>query len=234
MIYPPRVILQYPDENLTYVPEPVISPPSSSPQLWRYKHDPKPFTRLNKPEVNPMFPNHFVEFGEAWQRLERELNYKITDRKKWRALHTHERAFNNYNGFEKPGYPRADFINKMDITAAKPKQEALLCGGAIFPGYTEGALLVIETLNSEGPVPTLADLKPWQYFDAVSIDEDIYHNGIIRRFPQGGGERVFILLLANRNRYPKIYVPLANVEKLDLSADEAGMTKPLPDPYRYP
>jgi hypothetical protein len=226
MIYPPRVILQYQTENKTYLPEPVISPPSSIPQLWRYKHDPQPFTRLNLPEVNPMFPNHFVEFGEAWQRLERELNYKLADRK-WRALHTYQRAFNNYNGFEKPGDPRADFINKMDVTAAKPKQEALLCGGAIFPGYTEGALLVIETLNSEGPVPTLTDLKQWQYLDAVSIDEDIYHNGIIRRFPQGGGERVFILLLANRNRYPKIYVPLANVEKLD-------MTKPLPDPYRYP
>jgi hypothetical protein len=180
-----------------------------------------------------MFPNHFVEFGEAWQRLERALNGQL-DNRKWRALHTYQRAFNNYNGFDKPGDPRADFINRMDVTAAKPKQEALLCGGAIFPGYPEGALLVIETLNSEGPIPTYENLKPWQYFDAVSIDEDTNHNGIIRRFPQGGGARVFILLLANRNRYPKITVPLANVEKLDLSADEAGMTKPLPDPYRYP
>lgn len=194
-------------------------------QLWRVKHDTYPFTRLNLPEVHPLLLNHFSEFGRSWQLLERALNSHLTDAK-WRALHGYKRAFNNgNNGYGGPGEPLADWVNGYNLGASNPKQEALVCGGAILAGYVDGQNLVVETLDASGPVPRLEDLKPWQWFTAVNIDEDTQHNGVIRRFLNG--EEAFILLLADRRRYPKVTIPLAKVTKLD-------MTKPLPSAYQWP
>jgi len=223
-MFPNRVILDYGTTRKAYIPEGVPQPPTGI-QYYRVKHD-NPLTRLNLPEVFPLFPNHFCEFGKSWQLLERQLNATMTNQK-WRALHGWKTGFNNRNGYENPDDIRADFVNMLDILRPNPKQEALICGGAILRGKEEGINLIVETLNVDSEITSLNTLKPGDYFDAVTTRYDANKNAVVGRFPQGMGERVYILLLADRTHYPKITFPLSMLEKLPIG-------QPLPSPYRYP
>jgi len=196
-------------------------------RLYRVRHDQYPFWRTNLPEVHSMFPNHYAPFGRGWQLLERQLNDHLTD-SKWRAGHGYKRAMNNgTHGFGGPGEPLTDFVNGLNIGARNTlKQEALVMGGAILAGYPEGDNLVVHTLDASGAAPRLEDLKPWEWFTAVNIDTDATgKRGIVRRFMNG--EEFFYLILADRRRYPKVTLPLAKVQELD-------MTQPWPSPYQWP
>jgi len=180
--------------------------------------------RDNLPEVNPLFPNHFVEFGRDFQLLERELNWVLSGQE-WRAVHTWQRAFNNQQGYDRPGDPRADWINMRDLTYDPPRQEVLVCGGAILKRkFIDDAYLYPEYINTNRPAPTLEWLlkRPYLFFDAVNIDWTS-DGAKIRRFPQGDGHRVFILLLASK----PIRIPLSKVTQVKRSS-------PALSPYQFP
>lgn len=199
-------------------------------QYWRVNHD-ITYWRPNLPEVFPFEPSHYSPFGRSWQLLEKSLNPKMVN-SKWRNAHlggnlgNKATAFNNRQGFEMVGDPRADFINGRDLTSPIPKQEDLVCGGAILlERKVDNEFLYPYYIDTNQPTPTLAFVKanPHLYFDAVTIDKDILGRIVIRRFPQGDGERVFTLLLANR----EIRIPLNKVSKLPLNSV-------FPSPYLYP
>lgn len=191
--------------------------------LYRVNHD-STVWRDNLPEVFPFFPNHFTDFGAGYQLLEKALNARLT-KDKWRAVHTYRRAFNNQQGFEMPGDPRVDWVNMKDIGSENPRQEALVCGGAILKRrFVDQEYLYPEYIDGNRPAPSLDWLlkRPYLYFDAVAVDGSA--EGIaIRRFVQGEGERVFILLLASK----PIKIPLSKVTRLKRG-------QPIPSPYEYP
>lgn len=197
--------------------------------LYRVNHD-DILWRPNLPEVNPFETNHYTIFSRELQLLERQLNHSMTN-SKWKNLHLggnhgdDATAFNNRQGFEMVGDSRADWVNRRDLTRPLPKQEALVCGGSILKKkFISNGYLYPEYIDGNSPAPSLEWIKnrPWLYFDAVAIDGSA--NGIvIRRFPQGEGNRVFILLLASKS----IRIHLSKVTKLKRNF-------PVPSPYDYP
>lgn len=200
------------------------------PVLWRVNHD-LTLWRPNLPEVFPFFPSHYTDFGRAWQLLEKQLNPLMVN-SKWHNLHlggnqgNDATAFNNRQGFEMSGDPRVDYVNMRNIGAPNPKHEALVCGGAVLAEkFRDANYLWPEYIDGNKPAPNLKYVldRPWLHFDAVTVDKGSGGNIVIRRFPQGDGHRVKILLLANR----PIKIHLSKVTKLPYG----GI---IPSPYLYP
>lgn len=193
-------------------------------QYWRVNHD-STFWRPNLPEVFPFEPNHHSFMTRAYQLMSKAINPTMTNQK-WRTLYADTTAFTNNQGFEKAGDPRADFVNGLNLSSPLPKQEALICGGAIllerkvlngylYPVYIDATKLL--------PTAAFVLANPHLYFDALSVDQDFLGNIVLRRFPQGAGQRVYVPFLANR----EIKIPLHRVSRLPNGI-------PFPSPYQYP
>jgi len=200
-----------------FVPE----PPK---QYWRVNHD-TTLWRPNLPEVFPFEPNSFAFLTRGYQFLSKEINPTMTNQK-WRSLYANDTAFTNGQGFNKFGDPRADFVNGLNLTSPLPKQEALVCGGAILlEKKVENGYLYPYYIDATKPVPSKEYVlaNPHLYFDAVTVDGGAGGSIIIRRFPQGDGERVKVLFLAKE----EIRIPLNKLTKLPLNSV-------FPSPYQYP
>lgn len=196
--------------------------------FWRVNHDTE-MTRPNLPEVFPFLDNHYTNFTRGFQLLEKSLNPNMVN-SKWRNLHLggnagqDATAFNNRQGFEMIDDPRVDYINGMDIGAPLPRQEALVCGGAILlERYHDGEYLYPDYIDGNLPAPSLQYVldNSWLIFDAVTIRSGPSGVVEIGRFPQGNGERVYILLLASK----PIRISLSKVTRV---------IEPFPSPYQYP
>lgn len=188
-----------------------------TPSLWRVLHDAEmgSLFRVDVPEVYVIREASF-NFTEGYQKLSYALNTIANPlisadmtKDKWRVLYDFMRAFANGTGFNKSGDPRADYVNVRDLDKPLPKfDKTRICGGAMVTGTVDGNDLILDSLNVNNPVPTLAWLlaRPWLYFDAVNVTA----NGI-SKFPQGTlGNRVFVPLLTEaQERYP-----LAKLKKL--------------------
>ena len=195
--------------------------------LYRVNHD-TTLWRPNLPEVFPFFPNHHTPFTRGYQLLEYALNValdNVMEGSEWRSLHDATTAFNNDQGFGMTGDPRVDWLNGKNIGAPEPKQEALVCGGAILKRKSvDSQYLYPAYIDGLRPAPTLEWVlaRPYLFFDALSIDGSA--NGLVlRRFPQGDGQRVRILLIASK----PMKIPLSQVTKLKRN-------QPIPSPYQYP
>ena len=194
-------------------------PASSRPPLWRVKHWVEAGREENtsRPEVWPLFPNHFTEFGYAWQKRSREMNPRLSD-SKWTSFYdTKTILTNNGNGFG-ANPPRVNYITGENIGAANPKCELLTCGGNVLTGVVDGNNLRVDVLNGLSTPPALEWIlaRPWYYVVAVNW----YVGGSVGRFPQGeqpSGEVVPILhpLIGDPTHYPNITIPLSCLEKWD-------------------
>lgn len=188
-------------------------------QFYRVKHDIEmgaPW-RPGLPEVHPMINNNYTPLTRSWQLVSKNMNSYLHPLK-WRQVYTHQRFITNFNGFERPGDPRADFVNMLDTDMPLPKQENLVCGGAILCGIEQGDWLEVETLNGrDGPPPLEVIMSaPWLYFHAVTVAA----NGTPRLFPQGDGRPILIPLLS----FNKAYFPMGKLHKWPLG-------QALPNPY---
>lgn len=182
--------------------------------LWRVLHEAelpsyRRITPRGNPEVRALFPNHYSEFGEAWQRLSRAMNPRISNNK-WTSVYSTDTFITNFQGF---GLDRANYILGTNLDHELPRVEALTTGGSLLKGHVSGSDLVVETLDVNNP-PTLAwiEERPWFWTYAVSCDGKLQP----RRFPQGlqpNGEVVPIVhpLIANPRRYTSITIPLWRV-----------------------
>jgi hypothetical protein len=177
--------------NSVDVPQPPAYPP-----LWRIKHDIEMggIWRGGLPEVFPL-NGDVTPFGKGWQKLTYAMNPGIL-KKKWRAVYRFDKAFMNKTGFDRPGYPKADFINNVDLTSPLPKwDKTRVCGGATVTGHVEGAYLVIDILDGHTVAPTLEWIlaRPWYFFHAVNCASD----GHITNFPQNDGRPVLVPLVGH-------------------------------------
>lgn len=227
--------------------------PPARPPLWRVKHDRElgALWRPNLPEVHPFSPSHFVPFTESWQRDSFARN--TMDKMEWTSVFTDDTAFTNNQGFGKKGDPRANFITGENLRARLPKLEALLCAGAVVTGrpsfrvtamlrqavelsrnlfkvsfgffrqsvssLLDVNVLQVYTLNGRDAPPRRA-LLPWEQYHAVTVDS----RGIPRLFPQGDGKPVILALVADRDRYPVVTLPMYKLARLDDNAT-------IPSPY---
>ncbi len=174
-------------------------------------------SRRSMPEVFPLFDNHFTPLTLDLQFLWKAINPGMT-KAKWRALLGYQRAFTNNQGFGMSGDPRADFVNGLDLGAPLPKQEALVCGGALlsmkaldeewlYPEYIDG--------HNGAPRAEWVMSRPWLRFTAVNIRS----SGQPGLFPPGM-ENAQVLLLA----YKPIRISRSKVVRWRESVP--------PDPYR--
>jgi hypothetical protein len=202
----------------------VETPVVPRPRLWRVRHFLEcDDDRRSRPEVNPLFPNHYSHFGKEAQLLSRAMNFRITSAK-WSQVYSYHLWITNEQGFGNSDDPRANYVTGEDLDYAAPKVEALLCGGNVVTGEPEAGLLHVATLDWRN-MPSLEWImaRPWFITKAVAVDG----NGKPRRFPQGeqpNGEMVDILhpLIADPVRY-EITIPLRRLQE---------WTEPeLPDPY---
>ena len=210
------------DIHLGLYKEQRLPSPSPYPQFYRVLHDIERggLWRFSLPEVFLFEPNHATPFTKEWQLFSFSINPFMTG-DKWRSLYSYSRAFTNNQGFDKPGDPRADYVNGRDLIFELPKfDKPRICGGASLTGVEDGEYLLVNTLDTRNPPPSLeyAEKNPWLcYFDAITIDG----NGTPRRFPQGDGERVFIPLVTSQ----PVKYPLQYLQKM-----QAG--NPPADPYK--
>lgn len=195
------------------------------PQLWRVKHDTTPW-RTGLPEVFPLEPNHFTPMTREIQLLSKSINPLMTNAK-WRQVYTWQRAFTNQQGFERPGDPRRDYVNRLNLNAQElPRQESLVCGGTILAErFVQGEYLYCDYLDGKKPMPTATYVlaRPWLWFDAVNVDKDANGKIVIRRFPQGLPDRTHVLLLASR----PVRIHLSKVTRLPYGGA-------IPSPYQVP
>lgn len=198
------------------------------PPLWRVLHDvetPKGVWRPNLPEVFPLFPSHFSNFGREGQLLSKAKNPLLTPAK-WTNIYMYTLWIANGQGFGDETDQRANYVAMRNLDKPNPRVECLTTGGSLLTGYVEGSNLVVTTLDANN-LPSLEWLqeRPWFWTYAVTVDG----RGNPRRFPQGlqpDGSIVPIVhpLIANPVRYPKIAIPLTCVTRWTAAE--------YPDPFR--
>lgn len=184
-------------------------------------------TPLGMPEVIP--PNNpvAVEMTEAIQRMSYSLmttmNAAITPAL-WSKVHEHNIAFTNFNGFNKPNDPRANFILSENLTSPLPKYDKAqrLCGGQFVRGrVVQGNKLVcvpgVDGIDARYALPSVAEIieRNWYLF-AVS-----YHATRVEHFPQGQGGPVAIPFVFD-----------SEIE-FDLNLLERWESDELPDPLAF-
>lgn len=186
--------------------------------LWRIKHDaelPEGIWRSGLPEVFPL-NGETAPFGKAWQLLTFAMNPGMAPGK-WRAVFRFDKAFMNRTGFDRPGYPKADHVNKTDLTSPLPRwDKTRVCGGATVTGTVSGGDLIVSILDGSQPAPSLEWMKAHREYWFYAVNST--YEGITN-FPQNGGRPVIVPLVGRG----VARIPLANVERVEDFAD----------PYRY-
>lgn len=144
------------------------------------------------PEVYRLNPDHHVILDCYWQKVWRELNPALSD-KKFCTLFGSALAWCNNSGF--PG--RRNCILNEDLDAQFPRfDQARICGGAIVTGIEKNGLLLIDTLRVDRLVTAqeiIADKTKWYYGTSISPRGQI--NYILRLGMDGNYHRVRIPIL---------------------------------------
>lgn len=141
--------------------------------------------------------NTAIPLTEAWQKLIYQMNQPGMTKKWFRQNLGWNVAWCNYTGFNEPGDPRKDYINKKDLNnpnARLPFLDKSRCCSMILHGKEEDGFLIVETLDGSKPPPSWKELqdKYWLYFYAIEVDK----NGRTFNFPYRGGLRVLMPLVA--------------------------------------
>lgn len=161
---------------------------------------------VGDPAVRPAVNAPPVDFTQALQLLSFNLNKHNPnfDGKNWRAVYWTDRAFTNEQGFDKPGDPRADYINRLDLTRPLPKlMKAIICGGYLVKGERVGNQLIVTpgigAIDANKPIPSVEYvLENNLYFTACTANSRGAYN-----FPQGEGLPVYIpYVLKEPTPYP--------------------------------
>ena len=160
-------------------------------------------TPLGMPEVIPPENPYAIDMTKEIQQMSfnlmKHFNPAITQQQ-WSKVHEHNIAFTNYQGFKKPGDPRANFILGEDLNKELPKYDKAgrICGGTFLRGEVREDKLVcipgVHGIDSTKPLPPLQTIvdNNW-YFYAIS-----FHAKRVEHFPQGQGGPVAIPFIFDR------------------------------------
>lgn len=148
-------------------------------------------TPRREPEVRPLFPNHFVTFGRAWQSLSWQLN-PLLNAGNMTAVYNEHLWIANRTGFGST--PRANYFTNQDLTAEQLRVEALTCGGNLLhilgevlakTSAGQAPCYAIETLDIKRSVPSVVWIqeRPWLITEATKLRSDGSLD--VTGFPQG-------------------------------------------------
>lgn len=221
-------------DNVRY--KPLVVAPEVIYTGWRVLHwgeggYPNP---TGMPCVRPAINAPAIPMNQKMQLLSYELNRMNLNytKKNWRAVHGNTVAFTNGNGFGKKNDPRADFVNRLDMTKPLPKlMKALICSGMFIRGDVVGNTLVckpgVHGIDVNKTLPSVDDVvaNNW-YFTATTGGKSAVYN-----FPQGGGGPV---LMPYFLKEPVAY-PLTSVEDGGYKATWFARWNEtfLPDPLKF-
>lgn len=165
---------------------------------------------LNMPMVVPPTDPKAVKMTKEIQQMSFELmrhfNSGITP-KKWTAVHNHDRAFTNYNGFNKTSDPRANYILNENLSSPLPKYDKAqrLSLNQFVRGEATGGELVctpgVHGIDANQPMPSIQTIvdNNW-YLHAITYYEQYTKFG---HFPQGDeGAVVIPFIFAEKIRFP--------------------------------
>lgn len=215
------------DLSLEFAVTETASLPQPPYRLYRVKHDIElgELWRNDLPEVFPLDGSLAVKMTSDWQQLAYDLyRYSAsnvdeeTAKKRWRIIYGYRTAFTNNQGFEKPGDPRADYINNKNLDMPLPKwDKTRVCGGATISGYKDNGKLVVTCLDATKTAPSLYWLldRFWLWFTAVNVSS----KGSIYDFPQGDGRPVYTPLVSKGQ---EVRIDLALLEELPIGARAAN------------
>lgn len=190
------------------VVEPVIIPPPPTVPEYFVCHDfaevtfPNGKVMPSKGKVRAAAPNPevywlnetMVKLTAAWQQLIYDMNQPYMTAKAFRGNLRYNVAWANDTGFDEPGDPRRDYINKLNLEAKYPfLDKCRICGGATIRGTEANGMLTVEVLDGSQPPPKWSDLKlkPWLYFRAYIVNTD----GSVFDFPYCGGQPLYMPLV---------------------------------------
>ena len=151
------------------------------------------------PEVTPPINAIALPMTESIQHMSYDLmryfNPAITT-SLWTKVHRYDKAFNNNNGFERPGDPRWNYIANTNSGSPLPKYDKAqrLCGGQFVRGVVVGDELHctagVHGIDGLSPMPSVSTIveNNWYLF-AVSVNSNFTQ---ISDFPQGQGGVVAI------------------------------------------
>lgn len=152
----------------------------------------------------------------------------------WTKVHRWDKCFNNNQGFERDGDPRANYIMGIDLDAELPAYDKAMriCGGTFITGSQVGDKLVcragVDGIDADSPMPETETILRHNWFThAVSVNNDYK---VISHFPQGNGGPVLVpFIFRNTITFPlewfqrwqadelpdplKIYLPMVEVPR---------------------
>lgn len=125
--------------NFTQETQPPVPPPAKKYNGWRCIHQaeggrPNP-DRM--PIVRPSLNINATNFTEPVQLMSYAINdfNSLFTKQRWTATYGNTVAFTNGNGFGDSGDPRANFVERSNLTSPLPKlMKAIICGGNFFTG----------------------------------------------------------------------------------------------------
>jgi hypothetical protein len=182
-----------------------------------------------QPVVRPSENAVPVLFTEAMQKLSFCLNEfnPLFTANKWLSVYDYKAAFTNGNGFGDESDPRADYINRVNLTKPLPKlMKAIICGGMFIRGQVVGSSLVcypgVHAIDASKPIPSTGEVlaKNW-YYVATTAKRKPDGTWAVNNFPQGSGQNVLIPYILKE---PVVY-PLAWFKKWEEDS--------LPNPLFY-
>lgn len=199
---------------------------------WRYLHKVEGGNQQNPwnmPEVGPPLNAGVVSMTQEIQWMSYDLmfhfNRNVITPQIWTTVHRHDKAFNNFNGFEKSGDPRRNFILDTNRGYPLPRYDKAqrVSGGQFLRGTVRGDKLVcvpgVHGIDATKPLPSIQTIvdNNW-YVLAVTLYGETNPVG---HFPQGKGGPVAIpFILSKEVEYP-------------LSWFERWQRESLPDVLRF-
>lgn len=167
---------------------------------WRVMSDTPPFR--NSPEVYTL-QNVSMIVTEAWQHVIMDMNPAL-DGRSWRSLMWWNRAFTNFTGYDRIGFPpRQDFINGRNLRGLPLKFDKIRCcptlvSGELMRDPATGNMTDILSMDvldgNHNPPSAKSIFASGLYFKCIIVTK----TGAEFNFPQAGGKPVYLPLVSAR------------------------------------
>lgn len=165
------------------------------------------------PEVYRLDPDIHVILDCAWQRLWRDLNPMLSDRR-WSSLLGNALAWTNNTGF--PG--KRNCITGEDSDEQFPRfDQQRTCGGAIHTGIERSGMLLIDSMLVDNRVPTVEEVldNPSFWYWGTSINP----HGKINLIPRLGIDGNYYPVRVPNVTKTQVFLPLNELHKLPLGSE---------------
>lgn len=163
------------------------------------------------PEVYRISPFHSVLLTEKLQLLWKGINPEISG-EKWATLLGYWLAWCNGSGFGDANDPRADYVNRKNLSYKLPAfDQVRCCGGTVFKGTENNGIVSLEYIQASSP-PSIETVmnSPWLWYWGASVAPKGTINLITRKGLDGTMKPVRIPIIASQ----QIYLPSSELHKL--------------------